>query len=284
MINPRKLKKKVQAYEKFRDITKSIQLVALSNIAELKDNIASRFLAITPFLVFFDVELYSECRYMNCLVIPINIDKNCCGPHNSEVFNSTNNLIEYLEEKDNNVKIFTTGRKGRMYFVNNYTGYVVKNIEKFNKDVGALSIFSCSIIGEKLIKLESDRYYIVFKRFINIFRQEPSCYEIVSYNEFLSLLVDSSSLNEAIFHRVVLDNKDYSSYINDLYLFGLSILLMDSFEENEYSSLGARIVAMDSAKKNAGKIIDLLTLAYNRARQEYITTELNEIVSCANFV
>ena len=62
MINPRKLKKKVQAYEKFRDITKSIQLVALSNIAELKDNIASRFLAITPFLVFFDVELYKIFR------------------------------------------------------------------------------------------------------------------------------------------------------------------------------------------------------------------------------
>jgi len=284
MINPRKLKKKVSAYEKFRDITKSIQLVALSNIAELKDTIASRFLSITPFLVFFDVELYAECKYMNCLVIPINIDKNCCGPHNSEIFKSTNNLIEYLEEKDNTVKLFTTGKKGRMYFINHYTGYLIKNIEKFNKDIGTLSIFSCSILGEKIIKLENDRNYIVFKRFINIFKQEPSCYEIVSYNEFLTLLVESSSLVESIFHRVVLDNKDYSNYINDLYLFSLSILLMDSFEENEYSSLGARIVAMDSAKKNAGKLIDILTLAYNRARQEYITTELNEIVSCANFV
>jgi F-type H+-transporting ATPase subunit gamma len=284
MINPRKLKKKVQAYEKFRDITKSIQLVALSNIAELKDNIASRFLAITPFLAFFDVESYSECKYMNCLVMPINIDKNCCGPHNNEVFNSTNNLIEYLEEKDNNVRIFSTGKKGRTYFINHYTGYLIKHVEKFNRDIGSLSIFSCSIIGEKLMKLESDRYYIVFKRFINIFKQEPSCYEILSYNEFLTLLVDSSSSNEAIFHRVILDNKDYSNYINDLYLFSLSILLMDGFEENEYSSLGARIVAMDSAKKNAGKLIDILTLAYNKARQEYITTELNEIVSCANFV
>ncbi|MDF2698984.1 MAG: hypothetical protein K0Q49_540 [Haloplasmataceae bacterium] len=284
MISLRKLLKKVKAYEKFRDITKSIQLVALSNIAELRDNISSRFLAITPFLVFFNVDLYSECKYMNCLVMPINVDKNCCGPHNNEVFNSTNKLIEYLEDKDNTVRIFTTGKKGKTYFISHYPGYVIKHIEKFNRDIGALSIFSCSIVAEKLIKLENDRYFIVFKRFINIFKQEASAYEILSFNEFLTSLVEQSSSNEAIFHRVILDYKDHTNYINDLYLFGVSLVLMDSFEENEYSSLGARIVAMDSAKKNAGKLVDISILIYNRARQEYITTELTEIVSCANFV
>jgi F-type H+-transporting ATPase subunit gamma len=284
MINPRKLLKKVKAYEKFRDITKSIQLVALSNIAELKDNLSSRFLAITPFLVFFNVESYSECKYMNCLVMPINIDKNCCGPHNNEVFNSTNTLIEFLEDKDNTVRLFTTGRKGKTYFINNYPGYIVKHVEKFNKDIATLSIFSCSIIAEKITKLSSDRYFIVFRRFINIFKQEPSSYEIISFNEFLTLLIESSSSNEAIFQRVILDYKDHTNYINDLYLFSLSLLLMDSFEENEYSSLGSRVVAMDSAKKNAGKLSDILRLIYNKARQEYITTELTEIVSCANFV
>jgi F-type H+-transporting ATPase subunit gamma len=284
MANPRKLLRKVKAYEKFKDLTKSIQLVALSNIAELKDNLSSRFLAITPFLVFFNVESYSECKYMNCLVMPINVDKNCCGPHNNEVFDSTNNLIEFLEEKENVVRLFTTGRKGRHYFINHYPGYIIKHIEKFNRDIGTLSIFSCSIVAEKITKLELDRYFIVFRRFINIFKQVPSSYEIISFNEFLSLLVDSSSLNEAIFQRVILDYKDHTNYINDLYLFGISLLLMDSFEENEYSSLGARVVAMDSAKKNAGKLVDILTLIYNKARQEYITTELTEIVSCANFV
>jgi F-type H+-transporting ATPase subunit gamma len=284
MANPRRLLRKLKAYEKFKDITKSIQLVALSNIAELKENLNSRFLAITPFLVFFNVESYSECKYMNCLVMPITVDKNCCGPHNSEVFDSTNNLVEYLEEKENVVRLFTTGRKGRHYFINNYPGYIIKHIERFNKDIAALSIFSCSIVAEKITKLESDRYFIVFRRFINIFKQVPSSYEIISFNEFLNLLVESSSLNEAIFQRVILDYKDHTNYINDLYLFSISLLLMDSFEENEYSSLGSRIVAMDSAKKNAGKLVDILTLVYNKARQEYITTELTEIVSCANFV
>src|SRR6478609_8337433 len=113
MISLRGILKKVKAYEKYKDITKSIQLVALSNIAELKEQINSRFLSITPFLAFFNVEAYSECKSLNCLIIPINIDKNCCGPHNNDVFNSTNKLIETLEDKENVVKLFTTGKKGK---------------------------------------------------------------------------------------------------------------------------------------------------------------------------
>ncbi len=284
MGNPKALKKKVQAYEKFRDITKSIQMVALSNISELKDIINSRFIAITPFLSFFNVEFYSECASMKCIVMPINIDKNCCGPHNNEIFGATVQLIETLEDSNNSVKLFTTGKRGKFYFLAHYPGYLIKHIEKFNRDVSSFSIFSFSILVEKLIQLNGDRYFVVFNRFISVFKQETSCYEICSFNEFLNLLIEKATLTESIFHRVILDNKDYSNYIDDLYSFGVALLLMDAFEENEYSSLGARIVAMDNAKKNAGKLIDILTLKYHRARQEYITTESIEIVSCANFM
>lgn len=284
MGNPKILKKKLMAYEKFRDITKSIQIVALSNIAELKDVINSRFLAITPFLSFFNVEHYSECVDMECIVMPVNVDKNCCGPHNNDVFAGTAQLIENLEDANNNVRLFSTGTKGKNYFLANYPGYLIKHIEKFNKDIAAFSIFSFSILVEKLMELNGDRYFIVFNRFFSIFKQQPSFYEVCSFDEFLNILIEKASLHESIFHRVILDNKDYSRYIDDLYCFGFALLLMDAFEENEYSSLGARIVAMDSAKKNAGKLIDILTIKYNRARQEYITTELIEIVSCANFM
>jgi F-type H+-transporting ATPase subunit gamma len=286
MISLRVILRKVKAYEKYKDITKSIQLVALSNIAELKDQINSRFLSITPFLVFFNVESYSECRQLNCLVMPITVDKNCCGPHNKEVFDSANKLIESLEDKENTVKLFTTGKKSKNYFMSHYPGYVIKNVERFSRDIGTLSIFSCSVIVEKMTKkkIGCDRYYFLFRRYINIFKQEVSSYEFVSFIEFLSLLVDYSSSNEGLFHRVMLDYKDNINYLNDFYLFSISLLLMDSLEENEYSSLGSRIVAMDSSKKNAAKLVDILTLIYNKVRQEYITTELTEIVSCANFI
>ena len=82
----------------------------------------------------------------------------------------------------------------------------------------------------------------------------------------------------------MLDYKDYSNYMNDFYLFSISLLLMDSFEENEYSSLGARVTAMDNSTNNATKMIDVLRLQYNKARQASITNELIEIVSAANFV
>jgi F-type H+-transporting ATPase subunit gamma len=284
MVDPKKLKLKVISYEKFRDITKSIQIVALSNISELKENIANRFLALTPFLSFFNIKHYAECENMQCLVMPITIDKNCCGPHNNEIFGATEEIIDTLEETFNTVRTFSTGVRCRVTMLRDYPGSLIKHIARYNKDIAAFSIFSFSIIVEKIIKLNLDRYFIVFNRFISVFAQETSCYQVCSFNEFTNILVDKMDLNESIFHRVALDNKDFPNYLSDLYNFGLSLVLMDAFEENEYSSLGARIVAMDSAKKNAGKLIEELTIKYHRARQESITNELIEIVSCANFV
>ena len=62
------------------------------------------------------------------------------------------------------------------------------------------------------------------------------------------------------------------------------MVLLDALEENEYSSLGARVTAMDNSTTNAAKMIDTMSLLYNKARQASITNELIEIVSAANFV
>ena len=97
MVDPKKLKLKVISYEKFRDLTKTIQIVALSNISELKENISNRFLALTPFLSFFNIQHYAECENMQCLVMPITIDKNCCGPHNNEIFSAAGEIIDTLD-------------------------------------------------------------------------------------------------------------------------------------------------------------------------------------------
>lgn len=284
MVDPKKLKLKVISYEKFRDLTKTIQIVALSNISELKENISNRFLALTPFLSFFNVEHYSECENMQCLVMPITIDKNCCGPHNNEIFSATSEMIDTLEDSLNTVRVFSTGVRCKVAMLRDYPGILIKHIAKYNRDISAFSIFSFSILVEKIMKLNLDRYFIIFNRFITVFSQETSCYQICSFNEFTNILIDKIDLAESIFHRVALDNKDYPNYLSDLYNFGFALVLMDAFEENEYSSLGARIVAMDSAKKNAGKMIDELTIRYHKARQESITNELIEIVSCANFL
>ncbi len=57
--------------------------------------------------------------------MPINIDKNCCGPHNNEIFNATSQLIDTLEDSNNNVRIFTTGKRGKYYFLAHYPGYII---------------------------------------------------------------------------------------------------------------------------------------------------------------
>jgi len=69
-----------------------------------------------------------------------------------------------------------------------------------------------------------------------------------------------------------------------LYSYSISLFILDALEENQYSALGARATAMNNATKNAGELIYKLRLLYNKARQEKITNELIEIVSCVNFV
>ncbi len=75
-----------------------------------------------------------------------------------------------------------------------------------------------------------------------------------------------------------------NTLLDDIYDHSFSMIVLDTLEENEYSSLGARVTAMDNSSQNAMKMIETMSLLYNKARQANITNELIEIVSAANFV
>lgn len=83
-MNPRKLKKKLVSYIKFKELAKSIKLVALSQLNNLKKKISSRGIPLSSVIPFFDNSYYNT-DYMKCLIVPINVDKSCCGPHNRKV-------------------------------------------------------------------------------------------------------------------------------------------------------------------------------------------------------
>jgi ATP synthase F1 gamma subunit len=79
-------------------------------------------------------------------------------------------------------------------------------------------------------------------------------------------------------------DSNFDPLLEDFYIYSVSLICLDALEENEYSALGARATATNNATKNVSELIDRLRLFYNKARQETITNELIEIVSCVNFV
>ena len=126
MVDPKKLLKQLKSYERFKLLTKAIQMVALSQLSGLKTKIASRQYALSSILPYFDTSSYSD-KDLNYLVLSITVDKSCCGPHNGNVLKASKSLIEDLKEKNKNIKLASIGRKAKFFFKKYYRAFQVLN-------------------------------------------------------------------------------------------------------------------------------------------------------------
>jgi F-type H+-transporting ATPase subunit gamma len=286
-MNPRKLKKKLVSYIKFKELAKSIKLVALSQLNNFKKKISSRGIPLSSIIPFFDNKYYSA-DYSKCLVIPVGVDKSCCGPHNGNVFKRAEKLIDSLLDNNKVVGLFTVGNRTKDYFKKYYSDLLVTNV--YNVDKEPLSLTTSFIITEKMLSKNNDRFYFVFNRYYTPFLQKTTIYEVVGLSDFYKIALNLQNVRkltggEDYYHFVYkLDNETLQHILDDVYMHSFSMVLLDVLEENEYSSLGARVTAMDNSSTNAAKMIETMNLLYNKARQASITNELIEIVSAANFV
>ena len=96
MVDPKKLLKQLKSFERFKSLTKAIQMVALSQLSSLKVKIASRQYALSTIIPFYDTEAYSD-KDSNYIIMSISVDKSCCGPHNGNILKASKNLIEELK-------------------------------------------------------------------------------------------------------------------------------------------------------------------------------------------
>jgi F-type H+-transporting ATPase subunit gamma len=287
-LNPRKLKKKLVSYIKFKELAKSIKLVALSQLSNLKKKISTRGIPLSSIIPFFDRRFLYKSDYSKCLVIPIGVDKSCCGPHNNNIFKKSDKVIDNLFDLNKTVSIFTIGNRAKDYFKKYYTNYLYSNV--YNVDKEPLSLTISFAIAEKILFKIFDRLFFIFNRYYSPFLQKTSMYEIEGIMKFYDLCLNARNA------RPVTTAEDFFSFIysfdasriqvlmDDIYFHSLSMIILDTLEENEYSSLGARVTAMDNSQQNATKMIEVMSLLYNKARQASITNELIEIVSAANFV
>lgn len=287
MVDPKKLLKQLKSYERFKLLTKAIQMVALSQLSALKNKIASRQYALSMIIPFFDTNAYSE-KDSNYLVLAITVDKSCCGPHNGNILKASKAIVDELKEKNKNIKLSSVGRKAKFFFKKYYRAFQVLNV--FNLDKEPLSLFTSLILMEKLLSYSFDRFFIIFNRFYTAFTQKVSYYDICSFSFFVNNIIDRakdgdklSHIYSSVLNSISIDS-NFAPLLDDFYMYCISVVCLDALEENEYSALGARATAMNNATKNVSELIDSLRLLYNKARQETITNELIEIVSCVNFV
>jgi len=100
-----------------------------------------------------------------------------------------------------------------------------------------------------------------------------------SFNSFFSSIVSDSRDSNLILDIFLDKNTEDKKYILDFYSFFMSLLLLDSFSESEYSQLGAKAKTMELAIQNVTETITILRIRYNKARQSIITNEIIEVLN-----
>lgn len=217
------------------------------------------------------------------LVVVMTADRGLCGSFNSSIVRESRRLVRSLVEARKTVKILCVGRKGRDQLRREYGRMIVDTIQDVTKP--RVTFETADKIGRRIAEIfkagEFDVCTIVYNRFKSAISQVVTRQQLVPF-----LVAENARTDEGpqAASAVYEYEPEEEEILADLLPRNLAVQLFRALLENNASEQGARMTAMDSATRNAGEMIDKLTLNYNRTRQAVITKELIEIISGAEVV
>ena len=263
MVAAAKLKRAQENAEKGRPYSEKMNniILNLSNGISDKEN-APKLLAGT-----------GQDKVHLCVVLTS--DRGLCGGFNSNIIKKAKAYFSKIASEGKNFKIITVGSKGDDQLKRQYNDKIVERISfKDSKNVNFFDAEKVSkMIIESFQKNEFDICTIFYNKFKNVITQIPQAQQIIP-------LKSSDTKKE--------DEKDNYEFepeedeiLGNLLPKNISTQIFKAMLENSASEQGSRMSAMDNATRNAGEMVDKLTIQYNRSRQAAITKELIEIISGA---
>ena len=210
------------------------------------------------------------------LCVVLTADRGLCGGFNSNICKLAKTNFKKIIGEGKNLKIITVGSKGLDQIKREYDKYIIK---KFSfKDKKQISFKEAEIISKEIIDLfnknEFDKCTLFFNNFKNVITQVPQAQQIIPAEQGISDSKDKNNLSYEF-------EPEEDEILEDLLPKNISTQVFKAFLENAASEQGSRMTAMDNATRNAGDLVDKLTINYNRSRQASITKELIEIISGA---
>jgi len=219
----------------------------------------------------------------NYIVVPVSADRGLCGGFNSSINRETFKLVKSLEGNGKKVQLMPVGKKSRDFFIRVMKDQIIESFVDLN--VSSTGYESALNISNKLQELyfdgKFDKCILVFNKFKSAISQE------VTQQQLIPLDVSNSEKEEEKENssNAIYDYEpDEETILKDLLPKNVSIQIFKVLLESDAGEQGARMAAMDNATRNAGEMIDSLTLKYNRTRQAFITKELIEIISGAESI
>ncbi len=209
------------------------------------------------------------------LCVVMTSDRGLCGGFNSNIIKKAKSYFSKILSEGKELKIITVGSKGNDQLKRMYGDKIIENIS-FKESKNA-NYFDADKVGKIIIdKFESSEFdicTIFYNQFKNVITQIPQAQQIVPLNNEDS--EDNTSEESYEFEP------DEDEILSNLLPKNISTQIFKAMLENSASEQGSRMSAMDNATRNAGEMVDKLTIQYNRSRQAAITKELIEIISGA---
>ena len=209
------------------------------------------------------------------LCVIMTSDRGLCGGFNSNICRLAKKYFKKILKEGKDLKIITIGSKGHDQLKREYKKYIIKKLSFKNKK--KISFLEADEVGKIILDLfdknEFDKCILFFNNFKNVMTQIPEAQQIIPAE-----VKKNSNKNKEFFYEF---EPDEDEILEDLLPKNISTQVFKAFLENSASEQGSRMTAMDSATRNAGDLVNKLTINYNRSRQAVITKELIEIISGA---
>ena len=264
MVAAAKLRRAQESAEKGRPFSERMNNIILNLSSSITDKEnASKFLVGT-----------GKDNVHLCVVITA--DRGLCGGFNTNICKKAKNYFEKIKKEGKTLKIFTVGSKGYDQLKRVYGNYIVDKVNF--KGYKRISYREAEGVGKKIIKLFNDGKFdicsIFYNKFKNVIVQIPQQQQIIPIK---TLEKDEGKKIENSYEF----EPEEDEILENLLPRNISTQIFKAFLENAASEQGSRMTAMDNATRNAGDLVDKLTITYNRSRQAAITKELIEIISGA---
>ena len=288
MPNLKDLKNRIESVKNTRKITKAMQMVAAAKLrraqeaAEASRPYSERFNSVLASLAASvgsaegaPLLLRGTGKQDVHLLVVMTAERGLCGGFNSNIAKLAKNHAAELVSAGKQVKVITVGKKGRDALKRELGGYFIEHVDL--SEFKSIKYLNAQSIAKGILARFDDNEYdvatIFYSKFVNVVSQIPTAQQIIpaSFDE------DSSSANQTVYDY----EPDEETILADLLPRGVATQIFSALLENGASEQGARMSAMDNATRNAGEMIDKLTIEFNRSRQAVITNELIEIISGA---
>jgi F-type H+-transporting ATPase subunit gamma len=211
------------------------------------------------------------------LLVVCTSDKGLAGAFNTNIVRLARRRAEELKAAGKTVKFYTIGRKGNDQLARTYRNDIINKVEP--GDLGKLTFADVQGYGADLTARfeagEFDVAHLLFSKFVSVLTQEPISIQL------MPVAVDAAGTPAGGASAAVEYEPDEEEILADLLPRNVAVQLLRAQRENAASEQGSKMTAMDNATRNAGDMINKLTILYNRTRQAAITTELVEIISGA---